>query len=82
MAAKIGFAAMGLLAALSPFATFLVELGAISAGSIAVGTAVGYAVGAIAKDLGADVDPLDIAQRGAALGAVFGVAYGLLTLVR
>jgi hypothetical protein len=66
--------------ALDRFAKFLVELGALSAGSIAVGTAVGYVFGAVAKDLGWDLDPIVPSQRGAALGAVFGLTYGLLTL--
>ena len=80
MARRILCHVMQLPIGLGSAGNYIVELGAITAGALAVGTAVGFVLGSFARDLGADVDPLETAQRGAALGAVFGLTFGLLTL--
>jgi hypothetical protein len=55
--------------------SFVIEAGAVAAGTIALATALGLVVGAIAKDLGADVSQWEWAGRGSALGALIGVVW-------
>ncbi len=61
------------IAASTGFGDFLVRAGAVTSGTIAIGGSVGLVVGAIAKDLGAEVDHWELATRGVAYGALFGV---------
>lgn len=61
----------------SGFGDFLVREGQLAGGAGALGGSIGLVVGAIARDLGADVNQWELAARGAALGALFGIVWGL-----
>ena len=58
-------------------AGWLADAGPIAGGAAAlVGTAT-FVVASLARDLGADVDPIEAAER----GALFGAGFGLLVFV-
>jgi hypothetical protein len=66
----------------SAFGDFLVHEGELAGGAAALGGSLALVVGAIAKDLGIDVDHWDLAVRGATLGALFGIVWGLAERVQ
>lgn len=61
---------------------FLIRAGAIASGAIALGGTVGLIIGAIARDVGLDVDHWALATKGAALGGLFGVVYAIAEKVQ
>jgi hypothetical protein len=67
-----------LLVATTSFGDFLIRTGAIAGGSIAIGGSIGLVVGAITRDLGVELNQWDLGQKGAALGGLFGVVFGVL----
>ena len=52
----------------------LADAGSVVAGGAALLGTLGFVGGSIARDLGLDVDPIRAAERGAAVGGVFGLA--------
>ena len=66
----------------SPFAEYVILVGAIVGGASAIAMAVALVVGGIMFQRGKDVDPWDLATRKAApLGACFGMVIALVELV-
>ncbi len=68
---------IAVMAASTSFGKFLVGEGELAGGAGALGGSIALIIGAIAKDLGRDIDHWAFATKGAALGALFGVTWGL-----
>ena len=66
-----------MLVAATDFASYLIRSGELAGGSAAIGGSVGLVIGAIAEDLRVGVDRWKLAEKGAALGVLFGVCFGL-----
>jgi hypothetical protein len=56
--------------------SLLADAGSVAGGGAAVFGTAAFVAGSLARDLGVDVDPVEVAERGALFGAMFGlVAY-------
>jgi hypothetical protein len=70
-----------IVAAATQFGDFLIRAGALATGAGALGASTALVLGAFARDLGRETDHWELASRGAALGALFGVVYALAELI-
>jgi hypothetical protein len=55
----------------------LIRIGGICGGSIALGVAIALVLASVAKDLGANVNQWELAERGGSLGALFGIVFAV-----